>query len=153
MVPKQTLSSHLISRFVGCAWQSGYICSTIEDEDSLGEAGLRAGRTPPMYMLSLNEISFLWFFLGSSHSLSTVMMCGILETARGNVCRCIHLFLGAFSGEPLCFHLLLFFPVSGIKEEHFEELPRWLSRTIVIPAYDLLESDTERLRTELTHAK
>lgn len=85
MVPKQTLSVHLISRFVGSGWQSCYILFNNREQQPWLDRAYGREQLTPMHIHFFNDISFLWLFLGSSHSVSIVMRCGIVETARGNL--------------------------------------------------------------------
>lgn len=70
-VPKQTQSVHLISGSVGCAWQALYILlnNTVQQFAALN---VRMGSQS--HKLS-NDISFLWLFLGSGHSVQLNESC------------------------------------------------------------------------------
>ena len=74
MVPKQTLSVHLISRFVGCAWQSSYILfNNREQQPWLGQTlGREQHPPPPPPPPPLSIYAFLIFpFCGFSWEAAT----------------------------------------------------------------------------------
>lgn len=97
MVPKQTLSVHLITRFVGCAWQSCYILFNNRGQQPwLGHAW-GGKNSPPLSIVFLMIFPFCGFSWEAAHLRRTAIRCAIFRESQRKPGL---LFLGAVPGKP-----------------------------------------------------